>query len=78
MLESHLDVVVPLEEIGVPTLVIHGTADAIVASSAGEQAASRIPGAELVLLDGVGHVPPLTRPHETAAAITAWWSRVGG
>jgi pimeloyl-ACP methyl ester carboxylesterase len=67
-----------LEDIGVPTLVIHGAADAIVPVADGEAAAARIPGAELVVLEGVGHVPPLTRPHEVAEAITEWWSRVGG
>ena len=77
MFTSHADVRVPLEEIGVPTLVIHGGADAIIPVDAGREAAARIPGADLVVLDGVGHVPPFTRPRETADAITAWWSRVG-
>ena len=75
MFASHADVTVPLEDIGVPTLVIHGGADAIIPVESGREAASRIPGAELVVLDGVGHVPPLTRPHETAAAINDWWAR---
>ena len=76
MFASHADVMVPLEEIGVPTLVIHGGADAIIPVDAGREAAARIPGAELVVLDGVGHVPPLTRPHETAAAMNDWWARI--
>lgn len=78
MITAYADVLVPVEEIGVPTLVIHGTADAIIPVEAGRAAAARIPGAELVELDGVGHVPPLTRPSETAAAIRQWWSRAGG
>lgn len=77
MFASHLDVSPPLEQIAVPTLVLHGSADAIVPVANGEAAAARIPDAELVVLEGVGHVPPLTRPHEVAEAITDWWSRVG-
>jgi pimeloyl-ACP methyl ester carboxylesterase len=78
MFASHVDVAPRLEDIAVPTLVLHGTRDAIVPVADGESVAARIPGAELVLLDAVGHVPPLTRPHDVAAAITDWWSRVGG
>jgi pimeloyl-ACP methyl ester carboxylesterase len=76
MVVAFAEVAPRLEDVDAPTLVIHGSLDAIVPPAAGESAASRIPGAELVLLDGVGHVPPLTHPHETAAAITDWWSRV--
>jgi len=75
MLAAHLDVVVPLEEIGVPTLVIYGEQDVIVPPSMGREAAARIPGAELVLLDDAGHVPILARPQVVADAITAWWAR---
>jgi pimeloyl-ACP methyl ester carboxylesterase len=77
MFATHLDVVVPLEQIGVPTLVIHGEKDAIVPASMGREAAARIPGAELVTLDDAGHVPILTRPDVVADAITHWWSRNG-
>ena len=77
MFSAFSDVVVPLEDIGVPTLVVHGELDAIVPTSMGRAAASRIPGAELVVLDDAGHVPILTRPQQVADAITAWWSRVG-
>lgn len=77
MFEAFSDVVVPLEDIGVPTFVVHGELDAIVPASMGRAAASRIPGAELVGLDDAGHVPILTRPQQVADAITAWWSRVG-
>jgi hypothetical protein len=46
----------PLEDIRVPTLLIHGREDCVGLGSAGaEWAAARIPGAELVLVDQCGH-----------------------
>lgn len=62
---------VALEEIQVPTLVIHGTADAIVPVGIGEWMAATIPDAVFVPIDGAGHVPTLTRPHAVVAAIEA-------
>lgn len=62
---------VALEEISVPTLVIHGTADAIVPAGIGEWMATTIPDATFVPIEGAGHVPTLTRPQEVVAAIEA-------
>jgi len=42
----------------VPTLVIHGKADILVNPSGGQTTAAAIPGAELVLMDGMGHDIP--------------------
>ena len=43
----------------VPTVVIHGTIDPLVTPSGGEATAAAIPGAELVLVEGMGHnLPP--------------------
>jgi pimeloyl-ACP methyl ester carboxylesterase len=44
-----------LESVRVPTLVIHGKADLLVHPSGGEATAAAVPGAELVLIDGMGH-----------------------
>jgi 3-oxoadipate enol-lactonase len=44
-----------LSEINVPTLVIHGSDDQIFLVKNGHIIASRIPGAELVIMEGVGH-----------------------
>jgi pimeloyl-ACP methyl ester carboxylesterase len=41
-----------------PTLVIHGTIDNLVAPSGGERTAEVVPGAELLLIDGMGHDLP--------------------
>jgi pimeloyl-ACP methyl ester carboxylesterase len=47
-----------LQEVNVPTLVIHGLADPICDASGGRATAAAIPGAELVLIDGLGHSLP--------------------
>lgn len=48
-----------LRSLRVPALVVHGMADKMVHVSGGRSTAAAIPGAELVLVDGMGHdLPP--------------------
>ena len=48
-----------LGEIAVPALVVHGTADPLFPLAHGEALAREIPGAELLVVDGLGHeLPP--------------------
>jgi pimeloyl-ACP methyl ester carboxylesterase len=48
-----------LRRLDVPTLVIHGSVDPLVTPSGGQATADAIPGAELLVLDGMGHdLPP--------------------
>ena len=48
-----------LEDLALPALVVHGTHDPLFAVGHGEALASVIPGARLLILDGVGHeLPP--------------------
>jgi len=48
-----------LRGIAAPTLVVHGLADKMVHASGGRATAASIPGAELLLVDGMGHdMPP--------------------
>jgi pimeloyl-ACP methyl ester carboxylesterase len=47
-----------LREITAPTLVIHGTADPLVAPSGGRATARAIPGAKLMRVTGMGHDLP--------------------
>ena len=47
-----------LHRVTAPTLVIHGTADKLVAPSGGRATAKAIPGARLVMIDGMGHDLP--------------------
>lgn len=45
-----------LPALRVPTLVIHGTEDQAIPVENARRLAERIPGAELVLLEGAGHL----------------------
>jgi 3-oxoadipate enol-lactonase len=55
-----------LPELGMPTLVVHGTVDRMLPVANGELIASLVPGAELELLDGVGHMYWWERPERAA------------
>ena len=47
-----------LAALKVPTLVIHGNDDTLIAPGAGKRTAAIIPGAQLVLVDDMGHDIP--------------------
>jgi pimeloyl-ACP methyl ester carboxylesterase len=47
-----------LRRIQAPTVVIHGKADKLISPSGGRATARAIPGARLVLIDGMGHDLP--------------------
>lgn len=66
---SAVDLRQDLAHIMQKTLIIHGGADSILPLDAGRQLAAALPNAQLVVLEGAGHVPTLTRPQEVAAAI---------
>jgi 3-oxoadipate enol-lactonase len=51
------DVADRLGEIAAPTLVIHGDADPLVRIENGRHLAANIPRAELIVYEGVGHIP---------------------
>ena len=65
------DVTDELGLISCPTLVIHGADDQIAAVDRGERLASSIPDAELVVLEGVGHMPQWEAPERLAEEIIA-------
>ncbi len=60
-----------LAQVTVPTTVIHGDADPLVDVSGGRATAEAIPGAELVILEGMGHDLPRELWPEIIAAIAA-------
>lgn len=66
----------PVERIGVPTLVVHGDADRVVPLPNGRLLARRIPGADLVVLPGRGHVVHLESPDELNALVENFLDRV--
>jgi pimeloyl-ACP methyl ester carboxylesterase len=58
LLEGGEDVRPRLGEVRAPTLVIHGTEDPFFPAGHGEALAREIPGARLLLIDGMGHQAP--------------------
>src|SRR5262249_36467109 len=67
-----------LKTIKVPTVVVHGEDDPIIAVEAGRDVAENIPGAEFRLMPGLGHVIPPALVNDIADAITAAASRATG
>jgi pimeloyl-ACP methyl ester carboxylesterase len=52
-----------LKAVVAPTLVVHGREDALVPLAHGEATVAAIPGARLLVLDGMGHdLPPALMP----------------
>jgi pimeloyl-ACP methyl ester carboxylesterase len=64
MLEASVaqDRAAPIEQIRVPTLIIAGDEDRVLPSALTREMTRRIPGAELVMMEGVGHFPNLEQP----------------
>jgi pimeloyl-ACP methyl ester carboxylesterase len=48
-----------LRSVKAPTLVIHGTVDPLVRPEGGKDTAASIPGAKLMMVDGMGHAIPI-------------------
>ena len=67
-----------LGRLGVPALVIHGSADPLVTISGGHATAEAIPGAELLVLEGMGHVVHPLAWDEIVEAIAKVAARAGG
>jgi len=60
-----------LAAVKVPTLVIHGTVDPLVRPEAGRDTAASIPGAKLVMIEGMGHALPIPLWPQIINAIAA-------
>jgi pimeloyl-ACP methyl ester carboxylesterase len=58
--------------VGVPVLLIGGTADRLVPVAAVRQAAARNPSWESAILAGVGHTPQLEVPGQVLGVLTDW------
>jgi pimeloyl-ACP methyl ester carboxylesterase len=66
-----------LKAVSVPTLVIHGSEDALVNMSGGRATAAAVPGAELLVVDGMGHDLPRAVWPEITDRICALIDRAG-
>ncbi len=68
------DRTVRLRQLTVPALVIHGLADSMCDVSGGRATADAIPGAELILIEGMGHdLPPGLRSRLAALVAEFVW-----
>lgn len=65
-----------LPEIGAPTLVICGREDSLTPPDRAEEMAAGIPGADLLILGGAGHLTPIERPFAVSRALRGWLDRV--
>jgi pimeloyl-ACP methyl ester carboxylesterase len=59
----------PLEDLTVPLLVVHGTADRVAPFALGREMAARAPGAELCALEGGGHAAIFTHRDEARSRV---------
>ena len=66
-----------IRSITCPVLLIHGTVDRLVPIAAARAAARANPAWSLRELGGVGHVPQLEAPRDTADAVLAWLGSAG-
>jgi pimeloyl-ACP methyl ester carboxylesterase len=67
-----------LREVTAPTVVVHGAADPLIMPTGGEATAAAVPGADLLLIDGMGHDLPRELWPVVADAITANTQRAAG
>lgn len=67
-----------LSLIDVPTLVIAGTSDLVTPPVLSDEIARLVPGAELVLLEGCGHLAPFERHDEVTAHLRKLCDRAAG
>jgi len=65
-----------LAGIGIPTLVVVGTEDALTPPADSEAMAAAIPGARLTTIPGAGHLAPMERPGAVAAALSEFFGGV--
>lgn len=72
---EHVDVESRLSSITVPTLVLHGSRDVITPLASSERLVELIPNAKLVIADGAGHVPTITRPQWVAEQIQNFFGK---
>jgi pimeloyl-ACP methyl ester carboxylesterase len=67
-----------LRTVKVPTVVVHGTEDPLMSVEGGKDTVANIPGAELRIIQGMGHDLPIPLAKTIADAIVAAASRATG
>lgn len=64
-----------LRRVNVPTLILCGTDDTLCPPGYHELMRDLIPGAELQVIQGAGHLPTLEQPERTTQALQGWLER---
>jgi pimeloyl-ACP methyl ester carboxylesterase len=65
-----------LASIKVPTLIIVGESDAITPPPVAESMAKKIPGSQLIVIRGAGHMSPMEQPEQVNRALKAFLERL--
>ena len=63
-----------ISQIQIPTLLIHGSLDIITPVASSQTLAQLLPTSKLVVIEGAGHVPTVTRPREVVSAIEEFFA----
>lgn len=71
------DFLTPTAGLRLPTLVVAGSEDRATPPDLVRELAELIPGARYQLIRGAGHLPPVDRPAEFAAALTEFLQAIG-
>ncbi|MBF6614106.1 MAG: alpha/beta hydrolase [Chloroflexi bacterium] len=71
---DQVDFAACLPKLAIPTLLIHGELDVFADVAKIEYVSSLIPGSKLVVMEGSGHLPAMTRPADVAAAIESFFA----
>lgn len=66
-----------MEGFTAPVLIVLGSGTTPIFQAVARGLAARLPKAEVVVIDGAGHMAPVSHPEATAAAIHAWIQRHG-
>jgi pimeloyl-[acyl-carrier protein] methyl ester esterase len=65
-----------LDKVKTPTLIVHGSEDAVCNVECGRYLAANIPGAKLAIIDGAGHAPFVTRAEEFQKIVTEFTEKI--
>ncbi|MDK3017185.1 3-oxoadipate enol-lactonase [Pseudodonghicola flavimaris] len=71
------DFYTPTSGLRLPTLGIAGTADGITPPDLTRETVDLIPGSQMRLIRGAGHLPPVDRPEDFATALTGFLAATG-
>jgi pimeloyl-ACP methyl ester carboxylesterase len=73
---AHADTREVLPRLAVPALVLGGEHDRVTPPPVGTRLIGEIPGAQLVIIPGAGHLPAIEQPERYNAAVRAFLQRV--